>query len=65
MRKNKKKHILPPCPYIGSPMTMPLFFLFLMQFRVDPSGLGFDLVIDVPLLIGTVPLANRNPYQVP
>jgi hypothetical protein len=44
---------------------MTLFFLFLMQFRVDPSGLGFDLVIDVPLLIGTVPLANRNPYQVP
>ena len=29
---------------------------FRLQFRVDPSGFGFDLVTKIPITIGTVPL---------
>ena len=29
---------------------------FRLEFRVDPSGIGFDLVTKIPITIGTVPL---------
>ena len=27
-----------------------------LDFHVDPSGLGFDLVVSLPITIGTLPL---------
>ena len=29
---------------------------FRLEFRVDPSGIGFDLVTTIPIRIGTIPL---------
>ena len=32
------------------------YFNFRLEFRVDPSGIGFDLVTTIPIRIGTIPL---------
>lgn len=31
-------------------------FFFRLEFHVDPSGIGFDLVNKIPITIGTIPL---------
>ena len=31
-------------------------YFFRLEFQVDPSGIGFDLVNIIPITIGTIPL---------
>ena len=48
-------------PILGSLIPIILF-----QFRVEPSGMAFDLVLDLPLTIGTIPIASAyHPFQQP
>ena len=39
---------------------------YYLEFRVKASGMAFDLVLDLPLTIGTIPMASAyNPFQTP
>ena len=38
---------------------------YFYQFRVDPSGVGFDLKVEVPIVIGTIPLRSTFPQFQP
>ena len=38
-----------------------IIILIRLEFRVDPSGIGFDLVNEIPITIGTIPL--RKVFQ--
>ena len=35
-----------------------IFSYHIVQFRVEPSGIGFDLKVVVPIVIGTIPLRS-------
>merc|ERR1712088_431199 len=36
-----------------------------LEFHVDPSGVGFDLVVTQPILVGTIPLVSTIPTFAP
>jgi len=36
-----------------------------LEFHVDPSGVGFDLVVTVPIMVGTIPLISTIPTFAP
>jgi len=38
---------------------------YFLEFHVDPSGMSFDLVVTIPITIGTLPLVESIPYLAP
>ena len=47
---------IPPVPPSGLGGCRIIDVSYRLEFRVDPSGLGFDLVVSIPITIGTIPL---------
>jgi len=38
---------------------------YVLEFHVDPSGVGSDLVVTVPIMVGTIPLISTFPTFAP
>ena len=52
---------IPPVPPTGLGGCRIMDVSYRLEFRVDPSGIGFDLVVSIPITVGTIPL--RVYYQ--
>jgi len=49
---------IPTLPPSDLPFCNNIRISYRLEFRVDPSGIGFDLCVKVPLSIGTIPLRS-------
>ena len=49
---------IPPIPPSGFGGCRIIDISYHLEFRVDPSGMGFDLVVKIPITIGTIPLRS-------
>jgi len=49
---------IPPLPPSKLPNCNNIQIEYRIEFRVDPSGIGFDLVLKAPIVIGSIPLIS-------
>jgi len=49
---------IPVLPPSELPHCNNIHIRYIIEFRVDPSGIGFDLKLELPIVIGTIPLRS-------
>ena len=53
---NGQPLLIPAVPPSGLGGCRIMDVSYRLEFRVDPSGVGFDLVVSIPITVGTIPL---------
>ena len=55
--------VLPPTGLPGNCSIIDVQYS--LEFHVDPSGPSFDLVVRIPVIVGTIPLTQYIPSLAP
>ena len=57
---------VPPVPPTGLAGSCSIIDVqYSLEFHVDPAGFGFDLVVRIPIIVGTIPLQQYIPTLAP
>ena len=57
---------VPPVPPTGLAGSCSIIDVqYSLEFHVDPAGFGFDLVVRIPIIVGTIPLQQYIPTFAP